>query len=78
MNATLSDEAREIVDQVREWPADSRLALVAEIMCTITYDPGSRRKSLRSLLGRIRTQDPPDDAACQAMLEDELLSRHGQ
>lgn len=76
MNTALSDEAREIVDHVRTWPARSRLELAQQIISTVN-NSGKPKKSLKSLLGRIALNGaPPDDAACRTILEDELLSKH--
>ena len=78
MSTVYHAQAQEIVDQIRDWPAEARRELAADILSTLR--PSTSRgtgKSLKSLLGLMRTVNrPPDDAEFRAILEDELIRKH--
>lgn len=78
MSTAHQAQARQIVDQVRSWPDEARRELAHDILSTLPAPTnGSRRKSLRDLLGLMKPCDqPPDDAECRAILENELIRKH--
>ena len=55
-----------VVEKVKHWPADHRLALVQEILRTLSRDagiPSPRKKTLEQALGLLATAEPPPDDA---------------
>lgn len=78
MSIAYQAHAREIVEQVRDWPVEARQELVQSIISTLPQTTNGRRgKSLKNLLGLLKTGDRvPDDAECRAMLEEELIRKH--
>jgi len=79
MATAYESEARQIVDQVRDWPVDTRQELVQDILSTLPRHSEPRRLSLKDLLGLVKTVGPPPtDAECRAILEEELVRKHLQ
>jgi hypothetical protein len=72
-----------ILDQVETWPAPDRIRLARRILESVeqqtadvphSHHPG---QPLDRLLGWLSSVNPvPDDAACRAILEDELARKH--
>ena len=79
MSVGTARELQEIVDQVRDWSADSRLELARGIISTLNPGQYHASKSLRDLLGLMSVSgEAPDDAACRAIVEDALIEKHGR
>lgn len=77
MATVYESKARQIVDQVRDWPDEARRELAQEILSTLPTSSEPRRGSLKDLLGLIKTAGPPPtDAECRAILEEELIRKH--
>jgi hypothetical protein len=75
-NQLISFEA--VWDAVRKWPAAQRRSLASQIMVSLASEnagPGTARAG--DLVGAWRDTVALDDAAVQALLEDELLRNHG-
>jgi hypothetical protein len=79
MSSAVHKSVQAIVDQVRDWPADDRLALVDRLLGTLNSSHGPwRRPGLASLLGRLRIdQAAPSDEECRQILEGERIRKHG-
>ena len=81
MPVTETDEVGEVLSRVSTWPAEKRLALTQKILQTLTRDLGSKsppQKTLKDLLGLLKTEGPPpSDEECEKLLEEELLRKHG-
>ena len=82
MQAAETDEVREVLNRVSGWPAEQRLALARDILQTLAGGvpaKASSRQSLKDLLGVLRVAGPPPtDEACEAILEEERLRKHGR
>ncbi len=81
MPATEADEVVDVLTRVSAWPVAQRLALARELLQTLSGDLGSTptpRKSLKDLLGLLRTKGPPpSDEECNRNLQEELARKHG-
>jgi hypothetical protein len=65
-------------DTVRNWPTPERRSLASRILASLDSDKASQRtNSAQELIGAWRDADPLDDAAAEALLEDELLRKYG-
>jgi hypothetical protein len=77
--ATNSPEVSEIVDRVRSWPRECRVALARRILETLEsprVSTPARTMSLNEVVGLLKTDaPPPDDEQCEQILAEE---RHGQ
>lgn len=82
MQATETDEVREVLKRISGWPAEQRLALARDILQTLAGAlpaKASSRKSLKDLLGALPVAgSPPTDEACATWLEEERLRKHGR
>lgn len=71
-----------LLDQVKGWPSFDRLRLARMILETLEIGPqgperSARPRSLRGILGLLKTDNPPPtDQECQAILEEELAEKH--
>jgi hypothetical protein len=80
MAATEPDDVVEVLTRVSAWPTEKRLSLAQMLLQTLRRDftATPRQKSLRDLLGLLKTEGlPPSDAACADILEEERLRRYG-
>jgi len=81
MPATEADEVVDVLTRVSTWPAAKRLALARELLQTLSGDLSSvpaSRKSLKDLLGLLKTEGtPPSDEECDRILQEELARKHG-
>ncbi len=70
-----------VVEKVKHWPADHRLALVQEILRTLSRDasvPSPRKKTLAQALGLLATTEPaPDDATIHQWLRERREEKYG-
>ncbi len=82
MQATETDEVREVLKQISGWPAEQRLALARDILQTLAGAVPAKapsRKSLKELLGALSVAgSPPTDEACATLLEEERLRKYGR
>jgi hypothetical protein len=75
-----SEPISEVWEQVETWTPSRRITLARRILESLEA-PETRvapaRKSLRELLGLLKTDAaPPTDEECQRILEDELMRKH--
>jgi hypothetical protein len=70
----------EVWEQVKTWPPSRRLTLARRILESLELSEtgaSSPRKSLKGLLGLLKTDvPPPTDEECQRILEEELMKKH--
>ncbi|MCD6344072.1 MAG: hypothetical protein J7M17_00500 [Anaerolineae bacterium] len=70
-----------VVEKVKHWPAVHRLALVQEILRTLSRDasiPSPRKKTLEQALGLLATTEPaPDDATIHQWLRERREEKYG-
>jgi hypothetical protein len=79
MGTAFESAARQIVNQVRDWPVDARRELAEDILSTLPAHSEPRRKSLKDLLGLIPTDGhPPTDEECRAIIEEERLRKYSR
>ncbi len=82
MNVSELSNIEGLLDQVKRWPSSDRLRLARMILETLEAGaPGPGRsprpRSLRDILGLLKTDNPPPtDQECQALLEEELAKKH--
>lgn len=90
MHATEPSEITEFVNRVKTWPISSRITLLHRILETLDVsapdahgrsDPNarpSRGVPVKEVLGLLRTDlEPPDEAACRAIVEEERWKKYG-
>ncbi len=68
-----------IWETVRYWPPDDRRSLASKILASLAAakETPSLTASPADLIGAWRNAGPLSDAAAQALLEDELMRKHG-
>jgi hypothetical protein len=80
MSVTGTGKIEGVLDQLRTWPSSERLRLARMILETLeagSSEGPPRARSLKDLLGMLRTDaPPPTDEECQALLEEELIKKH--
>ena len=81
MISTPNHETQEIVEQVRQWPLDQRIALIEKLqeLCRSADDVAPKRTpigNLRNLLN-LEGVDPPDDAQVRQWLVERRLQKFG-
>jgi hypothetical protein len=82
-SVTTADETAAILDRVRNWPAESRLALAQKILGTLGGDlrpdvEPRPKGTLADLVGLLKTDGPPPtDEEIAQMLHDERMRRYG-
>ena len=65
-------------DTVRTWPTPERRSLASRLLASLGSDEtGSPQRPARDLIGAWRDAGSLGDAAVEALLEDELLRKHG-
>ena len=78
----LSLEMEEVLQQVKSWPTEIRIALIRRVLDTLspglqTPSPGSRGPSAQQVLGLWDVgDDAPTDAECEQILAEELVRKH--
>lgn len=90
MSAVESGELTDVLDRVKTWPAPQRLTLARRILETLeTPDAGAvgtgrppegatRGWPADKVIGLLRTdREPPDDAECRRILEEERWKKYG-
>ena len=80
MAMTEIDEIGEVLNKVRTWSTEKRLALTQQILQTLSRDwggPSSPRKTLKDLLGLLKRENlPPSDAECEKIVDEERLRKY--
>jgi hypothetical protein len=79
MSVARPGEIEEILDQSRRLPTSKRLRLARMILETLEASPVAeppRIRSLNDVVGLLKTDAPPTDEECRAILEEELLKKH--
>ena len=80
MATTEIDEFGEMLNKVRAWSTEKRLALTQQILQTLSGDlggPPAPQQTLKDLLGLLKTENrPPSDAECEKIVEEERLRKH--
>jgi len=80
MVAIAKKEIQDVLSQVASWPAGDRIVLARKILETVVPGPQGlpRGLSAEEVIAQLNVPQPaPDDAACEHILEDELLRKHG-
>jgi hypothetical protein len=67
-----------LLDQLKAWSSSDRVRLARMILETLeSAEPEAPARSLKDLLGLLRTSDEsPGDEECQAILDEELARKH--
>jgi hypothetical protein len=80
MSVTDMGKIEGVLDQLKTWPAAERLRLARMILETLEAgapERPPRARSLKDLLGMLKTDaPPPTDEECRALLEEELIKKH--
>ena len=80
MSLMESEPISEVWEQVKTWPPSQRITLarrILESLETPVRGAAPPRKSLRNLLGLLKTDaPPPTDEECRKILEEELIKKH--
>ena len=79
MSTTEIDEIGEVLNKVRTWSTEKRLALTQEILQTLSRDLGrpSSHKTLKDLLGLLKSENrPPSDAEREKIVEEERFRKY--
>lgn len=80
MATTQIDEIGEVVNKVRTWSTEKRLALTQQILQTLSRDLGrlsSPHKTLKDLLGLLKSENLPlSDAECEKIIEEERVRKY--
>ena len=81
MNVLKADSYETVLKTVRQWPPDRRLALVRDVINTLSPEVISsrpKRRTLEKALGLLATCQPiPSDAQVQQWLEERRMEKHG-
>ena len=78
----LSSEVEDVVDQIKSWPAQTRIALAHRVLETLDVSSTDSRTELKGppaqqVLGLWHPSGTaPTDEECDAILADELLRKH--
>ena len=80
MSLMESEPISVVWEQIKTWPPSRRITLARWILESLeSPETGTApsRKSLRNLLGLLKTDTPPPtDEDCQRILEEELIKKH--
>ena len=80
MSVSESSNIEGLLDKLKGWPSHDRLRLARRILETLEDDtPGAsqRPRTLRGILGLLRTDNPPPtDDECREILDAELAKKH--
>jgi hypothetical protein len=80
MSVVDTNQVKEVWERVKTWPPAPRITLARRILESLeTPDiPAVRpRRSLKDLLGLLKTDaPPPTDEDCRRILEEELMEKH--
>jgi hypothetical protein len=81
MNTIRADSYDSVLQTVRQWPPDRRLALVRDVINTLAtevFPSRPRRKTLEKALGLLATSRPaPSDAEIQQWLDERRMEKYG-
>lgn len=77
--ASVEHSEQEILDEVRTWEPERRLALVRQILeMSPTVSKPPRRIPLDQVFGMLKTDRPaPSDEECRRITEEERLKKYG-
>ena len=74
----------EVWREVRTWPVKSRVMLATRILPSAedtiveTAPPSwERRQALKTMIGLVKTDHPPDDAEVKRILPEERMEKYG-
>jgi hypothetical protein len=80
MSVAESEPISEVWEQVKTWSKSRRITLarrILESLDTTEMQPTLPRRSLKDLLGLLKTDaPPPTDEECRRILEEELMKKH--
>ncbi|MFO0887786.1 MAG: hypothetical protein U0790_01440 [Isosphaeraceae bacterium] len=78
MGPTAPPDIDSLVNQIRTWSSSERLRLARRILETLeSAEPAAPARSLKDIIGLLRTSDrPPGDEECRAILEEELVRKY--
>jgi hypothetical protein len=80
MSVLESEPIAEVWERVKTWTPARRITLARRILESLEApetEVAPPRKSLRNLLGLLKTDaPPPSDEECQRILEEELMNKH--
>ena len=81
MNTIRANSYDSVLQTVRQWPPDRRLALVRDVINTLAtevFPSRPRRKTLEKALGLLATSRPaPSDAEIQQWLDERRMEKYG-
>jgi hypothetical protein len=81
MNTIRADSYDSVLQTVRQWPPDRRLALVRDVINTLAtevFPSRPRRKTLEKALGLLATSRPAlSDAEIQQWLDERRMEKYG-
>jgi hypothetical protein len=82
MSATDANELTDILERVKTWSTPLRITLARRILETLDDQPivqePPRRKSLKQILGMLKTDTPPPtDEECERIVEEERMRKYG-
>ncbi len=81
MTATQNQELVDIINRVKDWPLDMRIALARRILDTAETPPITeppRTLSLDQVIGILKTDGPPPtDEECERIIEEERMRKYG-
>jgi hypothetical protein len=86
MTTETAPEYREILDRIAGWPPAARLALLRDVLDTLTPEvptvvrqaPRSGRPTLEEVVGLLKTDElPPTDEQVKQWLEQRRIERYG-
>jgi len=82
MSVVEKDPVNEVLDRVNTWSPAQRVTLARRILESLEARPISelpRTRSLRNLVGLLKTDaPPPSDEECRQNLEEELTKKYGK
>jgi hypothetical protein len=78
----LNSEMEAVVEQVKSWPPETRIALARRVLETLEPRGAPSRTergySAEEVIARLKMPQPaPSDAECQQILEEELARKYG-
>lgn len=81
MQSIENAQYRTVVKQVKDWPADERLALIQDILRTLKPDlaaSGRQEETLNKALGLLASQQPaPTDETVRQWLRERRVEKYG-
>jgi len=81
MTTSDSHEILDVLDRVRWWTPDMKVALARKVLETLESPevvPPPKRMALDEVVGILRTDAaPPDDRQCEEILDEERARKYG-